>query len=163
VEGVARVRVAPAAGEVADGAALDVRADGADAVADVADVADVVVARLDPGAALPSTLPLVAAEQPEIVTSPSDSRATAALSESRPTTHLRVCRRDPTLRSLPVWVGLPGRVGQRGAKGSKRTFPALPPVPTRPSESALSSEPWPRCRSRHKQESTAAGGGLAEI
>ena len=62
------------------------------------------------GGARPA-VPLVEAEHPATVTSPSDSNAAAADPACRPIEHLRVCRREPTLRSLPV-----EQVG-RGAAG----------------------------------------------
>src|SRR6476661_7020219 len=65
--------------------------------------ADVVgVVRLDAEVELAPTFPLVEAEHPATVTSPSDSNAAAADPACRPIEHLRVCRRDPTLRSHPV-------------------------------------------------------------
>ena len=91
-----------AAGVVVVGVVAGMRrvAAGAEVPTDDADVVEVV--RFAPVAELTPTPPLVEAEHPATVTSPSDSTAAAADPACRPIEHLRVCRRAPTLRSLPV-------------------------------------------------------------
>jgi hypothetical protein len=93
LEAAAGVVVGVVAGRRCVGAGAEVPTDDADVVG---------VVRFAPVAEPAPTPPLVETEHPATVTSPSDSNAAAADPACRPIEHLRVCRRAPTLRSLPV-------------------------------------------------------------